>query len=127
MFCKACHFGDFDSAKKIMDSKSPKEQKSLGIKVKGFNVESWVSVAKDIVYVGSFLKFTQNPKLGKLLEDTEGKTLVEASPYDKICGIGLTSDDPKALQRSTWDGENWLGEVLTEVRTDIKNNRIRIF
>jgi ribA/ribD-fused uncharacterized protein len=50
---------------------------------------------------------------------TKGKTLVEASPYDKIWGIGRGEDDPKALSRDTWDGLNWLGEVCTQLREDL--------
>jgi ribA/ribD-fused uncharacterized protein len=46
--------------------------------------------------------------------------MVEASPFDKIWGIGYAADNPKATNRSQWRGTNWLGEVLTQVRTDIE-------
>ena len=51
--------------------------------------------------------------------DTTGTTLVEASPYDKIWGIGLKSTSPLAQNRSTWKGTNLLGKILTEVRDEL--------
>jgi len=54
-----------------------------------------------------------------MLLRTEG-TLVEASPYDVIWGIGLKSTDPDAQSRATWKGLNWLGEVLTKVRDTLR-------
>ena len=61
-------------------------------------------------------KFSQDSRLLKKLHATAGSTLVEASPVDSIRGIGLAADDPRAIDRSTWRGRNWLGEVLTAVR-----------
>lgn len=121
MFCKAMVFNDYESARKIMASDNPSEQKKIGRQVNGFDVDVWAVIAKDIVYTGSYCKYTQNTKLQTKLLDTEGTTLVEASPYDKIWGIGLTEDDPLAWRRDTWDGKNWLGEVLDLVREDIIN------
>ena len=65
------------------------------------------------------LQFRQNEPLKKKLLETAGQTLVEASPTDKIWGIGLSQDDPRASDRSKWRGTNWLGEILTEVREEI--------
>lgn len=122
MFCKAMYFEDRDTARAIMKSNNPKEQKTLGRGVKNFNIEAWANVAKDIVYAGSYLKYSQNINLKDLLLETNGSTLVEASPYDKIWGIGLAEDNPNAADRSKWQGKNWLGEVLTQTRHDLMSN-----
>lgn len=122
MFCKAMFFDDIKTARAIMKSDNPGEQKALGRGVKNFNVDRWAAVARDIVYVGSYCKYTQNDDLRKALLNTGDKTLVEASPYDKIWGIGLAEDNPNAADRSKWQGKNWLGEVLTQTRHDLISN-----
>jgi ribA/ribD-fused uncharacterized protein len=116
---KAIRFNDTLAHHLIMNSDSPKDQKRFGRSVSDFNVDYWNRVAKQVVYTGNYAKFTQNPSLKDNLLATVGTTLVEASPYDKIWGIGLREKDPKALTRSTWQGKNWLGEVLTQVREDL--------
>lgn len=121
MLGKALKFFDYETAQRIMRSTSPKEQKKLGRQVKNFDPVKWDEVARDIVYMGNYLKFTQNKDLLKLLLDTKGTTLVEASPFDTIWGIGLAEDNPLAQDRSTWKGTNWLGEVLTKLREDLIN------
>lgn len=122
MVSKALYFNDHNSALKIIQSIHPKDQKALERKVKGFDPSSWEIVAKDIVYRGNYAKFTQNQHLLQKLLDTKGTTLVEASPVDSIWGIGLSEDNPLALDRATWKCSNWLGEVLTELRGNLENN-----
>lgn len=119
MAAKARLFGDKDAERMIMATGDPKEQKRLGRQVQGFNEQKWNSAAKDIVYKANYAKFSQHDDLRKLLLATAGTTLVEASPYDTIWGIGLPKDDPRAQTRSQWKGKNWLGEVLTKVRDDL--------
>lgn len=121
---KARVFKDKESERKIMKTKMPGEQKALGRKVKNFNVDKWNNVAKDIVYRASMAKFTQDEELKQILLDTGDRTLVEASPYDKIWGIGLHETDPYCLNRATWKGKNWLGEVLTQVKNDIRKQEV---
>lgn len=122
---KALLFNDIDSLNKIMNESSPRIQKALGRKVIGFDKVKWETVAKDIVYKGCYAKFTQNNILKQELLKTAGTTLVEASPYDTIWGIGLKETDKRAKNRNTWNGSNWLGEVLTKVRQDIANDYIK--
>jgi len=119
MACKAKMFGDEDAFQRIMASQSPAEQKAIGRQVKGFDKDVWEKDAKRIVKEGNVAKFSQNYKLRMDLFRTKGTTLVEASPVDKIWGIGLAEDDPKAKDRKQWQGTNWLGEVITEVREEM--------
>lgn len=95
---------------------SPREAKALGRKIPNFNEDIWNKVAKLIVAEGNYAKFSQNRGIFETLMSTYGTTLVEASPWDKIWGIGLSEDNILAQNRETWLGTNWLGEVLTDVR-----------
>ena len=113
---KALLFNDTESHKMIMFSNSPNEQKGFGRRVKGFDKDKWESVCRQIVFDGNYAKFTQNPKLLKELDNTKDLEIVEASPYDKIWGIGLDENDVRFLYKSQWQGTNWLGEALIEVR-----------
>jgi ribA/ribD-fused uncharacterized protein len=117
---KARLFGDTETLEKIMQSTKPSEQQRLGRQVKGFEVDKWNSVAIDVVYRGNHAKFTQNPTMQNELLATAGTTLVEASPYDKIWGIGMSDFEAKGVNdRSKWRGLNWLGEVLTRLRDNL--------
>jgi len=119
MYGKAQLFGDRDIAARILQAGHPRQQKALGRQIQRFDNELWNREAKQIVYRGNHAKFTQNSELLVALLATAGHTLVEASPTDRIWGIGLSEDDPRVHQRSTWRGTNWLGEVLTQLREDL--------
>ncbi|KAG4080324.1 hypothetical protein HA402_010816 [Bradysia odoriphaga] len=121
MFNKAKLFKDEQSAKMIMETTEPIQCKQLGRKVKNFDEEIWKRENERIVLAGNRLKFTQNPDLLDKLLKTEGTTLVEASPRDRLYGIGLSANNPKALDRKTWRGKNLLGEILTRLRKELKD------
>ncbi|WP_299454687.1 NADAR family protein [uncultured Microscilla sp.] len=122
MMCqKAKLFEDQQIAAQILLTKKPRDQKALGRKVRNFDSAIWNNHCKKIVYEGNYAKFTQNEALKASLLATTGTTLVEASPYDKIWGIGLAADHPDAQDKSKWQGTNWLGEVLTQLRNDLIN------
>ena len=118
---KAVLFGDTDAFEKILVVSSPKEAKDLGRLVKGFDKDIWDSRCFDIVFRGNMLKFGQNPELKKHLLDTGDQILVEASPYDKVWGIGLGQDDSRAVNPAQWEGKNLLGQVLMVVRHELRN------
>ncbi|MCD1259442.1 NADAR family protein [Paenibacillus athensensis] len=119
MYAKANLFGDNAIAERILRARSPIEQKKLGRSVSGFQQDLWASRCKAIVYTGNYAKFTQNEHLLAALLSTQGTTLVEASPDDRVWGVGLSEDDPAICDRRTWKGTNWLGEVLTQLREDL--------
>lgn len=118
MFKKSELFNDSETAKKILASDNPRDMKALGRKVKNFNATEWDNVKFKLVKEGNFLKFDQNPDMKRILMSTGNTTLVEASPYDKVWGIGLDENDPRALEESKWLGENLLGKALTELRNE---------
>jgi len=118
---KARLFDDKDMLAKIMSLKDPREQKKCGRKVKNFDQAKWEAVARDVVYKANYAKFSQNEDCLDTLAENRGKTIVEASPYDKIWGIGLSKDDPRANDRSQWLGTNWLGEAIMQVRDKLES------
>jgi len=128
MSMKALLFKDVKTNEKIMMLTDPRMQKEAGREVKNFKKDKWEAICRDVVYQANYAKFTQNPDLLKQLMATGDKTFVEASPYDKIWGIGLRANDPRALDRKFWLGLNWLGEAITKVREDIKKEKnVKIF
>lgn len=116
---KALMFHDYVALQKIMSSKDPSYQKEQGRKVIDFDVNLWTKYCRQIVYDANYAKFTQNPEMREELIATGNKEIVEASPEDKIWGIGLHESDPLAWDKSTWKGTNWLGEAIMAVREDL--------
>ena len=120
MYSKAILFNDDFIAHKIRTTDDPHKQKALGRMVKNFDKQKWNLVAREIVYIGNYAKFTQNHEVLKYLLDIKEKLIVEASPYDKIWGIGLDEVSAAKTPKSQWKGKNWLGVVLTRVRDSLK-------
>ncbi|MGH1518534.1 NADAR family protein [Chryseobacterium sp. JK1] len=117
---KAKLFNDVEMLEKILQSPSPNQVKSLGRKVKNFDPQLWEEHKYEIVKKGNILKFSQNQKFKDFLLSTGEKILVEASPYDKIWGIGMLETDRRAENPLLWQGENLLGFALMEVRDELR-------
>ena len=115
MYQKAILFKDEYTAKKILESKEPREQKRLGRLIKNFNEKIWDQHKEKIVANGNYLKFSQNEDLKEYLISSKDYTLVEANKYDRIWGIGMYMNDPNILDTSKW-GQNLLGKTLMKVR-----------
>ncbi|AMA48116.1 MULTISPECIES: NADAR family protein [Flavobacterium] len=113
---KAKLFNDDEMFDKIIHAKSPAQVKQFGRQVRGFDQKIWEDNRFEIVVQGNYHKFSQNEALKEFLLNTNNRVIVEASPVDKIWGIGLTGDDPKANNPKTWNGLNLLGFALMEVR-----------
>lgn len=116
---KAELFHDTEMLKMIMNTDKADEIQKYGRKVKHFDEDIWNQFKFPIVLTGNYYKFSQIPELRHFLLDTGNALLVEASPYDKIWGIGLKADDEKASDPNTWRGENLLGFALMEVRDEL--------
>lgn len=113
---KARLFGDGASRLAILQAATPAEAKKLGAQTSGFVEEIWRQHRFGIVVRGNLARFTQNAEIGEFLRGTGDRVLVEASPVDRIWGIGLAEDDPRCQHPEQWQGLNLLGFALMEVR-----------
>lgn len=113
---KAVLFNDLEIAQQIIAAKSPAEAKALGRQVKQFDEATWNDQRSAIVVSGNLAKFQQHPDLREFLMNTKARVLVEASPVDRIWGIGLAADSERAENPKQWQGLNLLGFALMEVR-----------
>ena len=118
---KARLFGDEGIAGRVVAAPSPGAAKDLGRRVAGFDEDTWVRHRFALVVAGSEAKFGQHPELLGYLLGTSGRVLVEASPLDRIWGIGLGRDDPRAADPHRWRGSNLLGFALMDVRESLSS------
>jgi ribA/ribD-fused uncharacterized protein len=116
---KAIVFNDQDALKAIMATDNPSKQKAFGRSVRNFNPQIWDKLSRDVVFRANLEKF-KDPDLKQFLFSFGNEEIVEASPYDRIWGIGLGEDGPDALDKSKWQGLNWLGEAIMAVREALK-------
>lgn len=117
---KARLFGDEATRATILAAADPRDHKALGRQVAGFAQDVWERERLPIVVRGNRAKFTQNPDMRAALLATGDKLLVEASPLDRIWGVGLRADDPRIHDRARWRGLNLLGEALMQVRAELR-------
>jgi len=132
MWEKALFFNDSETAELILKTPNPKENKSLGRRVKNFNDEQWMINSFILMVAVNLAKYSQKnennkyfrcERARKLLLSTGDKTIVEASPYDKIWGIGLHWENDDCLDETKWQGMNLLGKALMEVRKQLKEKK----
>lgn len=116
MWSKAMLFGDETAAARILDAKHPSEAKALGRQVERFDEAAWERARFGIVVAGSIAKFSQHGDLRAFLTGTGNRVLVEASPMDRVWGIGLAASDPEAGDPARWRGANLLGFALMHAR-----------
>ncbi|MFJ8041477.1 NADAR family protein [Kitasatospora sp. NPDC096147] len=114
---KARLFGDEEVLAKVLAAGSAPEAKKLGRQVRRFDDRRWDAERFELVVRGNVAKFGQDEALRSYLLGTGRRVLVEASPIDRIWGIGLHADDERATRPADWRGLNLLGFALMEART----------
>ena len=124
MASKARLFGDDEVFQEIMTADNPHDYKKLGRKIRGFEQELWDAKKYDIVVEGNKAKFGQNPDIREFMLSTGDAILVEASPYDKIWGIGLDRETALKGTVEQWQGQNLLGCALMDVRDWLRESHI---
>lgn len=127
MYQKARLFGDDEVAGEVLAGAElhPRAIKTLGRRVRGFDETIWAAERERIVEEGTWLKMTRPARdgqanLGELLLGTGDRELVEASPYDRVWGVGFRARDAKR-NRERW-GLNLLGKALMAVRERLRED-----
>ncbi|KAJ5188008.1 Conserved hypothetical protein CHP02464 [Penicillium cf. griseofulvum] len=121
MYKKALMFGDTRISEKILcsSSASPRKHKSMGRMVANFDPDIWESRNMNVVINANYCKFTQDVHLMEILLDTADNLIIEASPTDRVWGIGF--DSAHAMVNVGRWGQNRLGRSLMSVRSMIKD------
>ncbi|MCJ1253191.1 hypothetical protein MMC24_001001 [Lignoscripta atroalba] len=121
---KARLFDDTEIAEQIMVETEPRKQQALGRQVKNFSKRVWEANKERIVEEGNWNKFS-NPKeeadLGEKLIETGERELVEASPSDRIWGVGFDAENAEK-NRHQW-GQNLLGKAIMRARGRVREQK----
>ena len=120
MYIKAKTFRDDEIAEQIKNAPDPKTAKNLGRKVRGFNEKVWEQRRINAMKTAVQHKFNASPEFRNelLKEKYRNKIFVEASPYDFIWGIGMSTSNPNVNDERKWPGLNLLGNILTKLRDE---------
>ncbi|GAB7545523.1 hypothetical protein CS8_052050 [Cupriavidus sp. 8B] len=110
---------------RVLAAPTPAAAKQVGREVRGFDAPRWDAVCLDLVTRGNIEKFRQDPALAGYLLGTGERVLVEASPVDRVWGIGLAADDPCAGNPEQWRGPNLLGFALMAAREALRDASAR--
>ena len=117
---KARLFGDTEAERRVLAADHPSVAKKEGRLVRGFDEAAWERERFGIVVEGSVHKFGTDDALRSFLLGTGERVLVEASPVDRVWGIGLAATDEGALDPERWRGPNLLGFALMEARDRLR-------
>jgi ribA/ribD-fused uncharacterized protein len=118
---KARLFGDPETRAKVLATDDPSYAKKLGRQVRGFDENVWTEARFLLVTRGNLAKFEADEALQRYLLSTRDEVLVEASPTDRIWGIGLARADAGAEDPQAWRGLNLLGFALMRTRAILRH------
>lgn len=123
MYHKALVMNDDETAARVLTDENahPSRAKALGREVKNFDGDLWREEADRVVEEGNLRKFGQREELREVLLGTGDRTLVEASPEDKIWGIGFRGDQAEGKE-DQW-GKNRLGQALMKAREKLRTEQ----
>ncbi len=119
MWRTALLFGDSAHTQQILQARSPAQAKALGRQVQHFDEALWAEHRWETVVSASVAKFASDSDLRAFLVGTGRRVLVEASPVDRIWGIGLAADSDFSSVPQRWRGLNLLGFALMEAQDQL--------
>ena len=115
MYQKAKLFDDHETATEILEASHPGKARELGRKIKNYDDIVWKDQRIHVMRDALILKCKQHRDVKERLLSTGRRLLAEASPFDKVWGIGL-SEEQALSRKQKWPGENLLGKTWMLVR-----------
>lgn len=110
---------DLSKVEAIARAIQPDKAKALGRAVQNYDDAVWSSVRYDKMVEVLRAKFKE-PLMRNILLRTGDRVIVEASPYDRVWGVGLGMEDARILDEKNWRGQNLLGKALMDIRAELK-------
>ena len=117
---KARLFRDEEALARVLVAKTPAEAKKIGREVRDYDDVAWGKTRLEAVVRGNVAKFGAHDDLRAFLLATKQRVIVEASPRDRIWGIGMGASNPDARLPARWRGRNLLGFALMEARERLR-------
>lgn len=126
MYQKALSQGDTVSATQVLVASDPREVFRIGKAIRPanglpFDCVKWDAMAYDVVLAANRAKFAHNQTAREILLGTGDRTIVEASPHDRIWGIGYSAKAAADIPEHQW-GSNLLGKALMQVRSELASD-----
>uniref|UniRef100_A0A914N7H6 NADAR domain-containing protein n=1 Tax=Meloidogyne incognita TaxID=6306 RepID=A0A914N7H6_MELIC len=119
---KARFFGDMEIASELLLTRNPTAIRRIGKRVRNYNQEEWSIVRNKVLYTGLWAKFTQNIQLFNQLRSTGDGLLAQASASEFYWSNGVRPTSVTLKDPSKWEGENYLGKLLMELRSEINTS-----
>ena len=111
---------DAQAASGILKLHDPAKMKRAGLKL-DVDQKLWNQQKVEHMKTALYAKFTQNEQLKAALLETHPTTLVECNKHDKFWSSGVSIFFKNAFDSLSWKGKNVLGELLTDLREDLRN------
>ncbi len=110
-YFQAQKFAGINLESKIRKAKTPALAATMGRDRRNPIRKDWESIKENVMKDALRAKFSQHPKLKKLLLDTENSILIEHTPNDNYWGDG-----------GNGNGKNRLGYLLMQIREELRNS-----
>lgn len=117
---KALHFRDYEAVHAIGSCQDPGDAKRRGKSIKNFDVYEWQQCRENYMTEILRAKFQQHAHCGKVLVDTGRAIIAEMNPHDTYWGTGVCTGSAEADHPSQWPGMNRLGQLLMNVRDELR-------
>ncbi len=128
---KARLFLEDELRTRIMKTRAPRSMRTIANNIvrktevqtggmRAIDLHEWDKIRKDILKNATLAKFKQHNDLKERLLMTGDSILVWADSREKKDGVGLSMSDPTVTNPQAWKGGNYYGQVLMEVRSQLR-------